>query len=146
MVRVLITNYDVEKSVRPIVVVKCISRHTLLTLDIRLISPSVQALYPLLSSSFSLFLTPSFDYIYVVPRVHSVIATESRTHHVLLSLFLLWLFLPSQPLSSRFLFPLSFFSFSFSIQFVLPFSFSSFSSLCCKVIYCCACRVEFCRY
>lgn len=116
MVRVLITNYDVEKSVRPIVVVKCISRHTLLTLDIRLISPSVQALYPLLSSSFSLFLTPSFGYIYVVPRVHSVIATESRTHHVPLSLFLFWLFLPSQPLRSRFLFPLSFFFLSLSLS------------------------------
>lgn len=146
MVRVLITNYDVEKSVRPIIVVKCISRHTLLTLDIRLISPSVQALYPLLSSSFSLFLTPSFGYIYVVPRVHSVIATESRTHHVPLSLFLLCLFLTSQPLSSRFLFPLSFFSFSFSIQLVLSFFLLSLLFLFCKVIYCCAFRIGFCRY
>lgn len=57
--RILITSYDVEKSVQPIIVVKCISRHTLLTLDIRLISPSVRALYPFLSSSLSLFLTPS---------------------------------------------------------------------------------------
>lgn len=85
MVRVLITNCDVEKSVRPIVVVKCISRHTLLTLDIRLISPSVQALYPLLSSFFSLFLTPSFGYIYVVPRVHS--ALQQKAAHTT-SLFL----------------------------------------------------------